>query len=198
MSGDIIWKPNEVKHKITDEHLLDIIFKVMPIYSTNDFFLKIYNLNYYSQDVTVTGLGSFLYKNSVLFKHIPHNKVESSKDIYECCRQTGHLADYDFAVVDNKHANRFYLIFLYDNDSFANYTQLPEPAALSHSQRCTLFCSLKALADEGVFVPLYSISYNKTTGGFCLFDYSGVIIDRSENAEQKQEYIDAHRDFLLI
>lgn len=60
MSSDIIWDPREVKDKITDEHLLDIIFKVMPIYSTNDFLCKIASLRSYSQDVTVTGMGSFL------------------------------------------------------------------------------------------------------------------------------------------
>lgn len=49
-----------------------------------------------------------------------------------------------------------------------------------------------------VFVPLCSVSYNKTTGGFSLFDYSGVIIDKSVDAEQKQEYIDAHKEILLL
>jgi hypothetical protein len=195
---DIIWKPLEVKHKITDPHLYDVIRQVLPIYSTSDFFVEIAGLRAYSKDVTVTGLGSFLYKNNVLFKHIPHNKVESSKDICECCRRTGHLADYGFAVVDNKHANRFYLIFLNENDTFANYTCLPDPAELRPAQRQELFASLKALADEGIFVPLHSIFYNKSTGGFSLFHYSEVIIDRSGNDQQKQEYMDLHKKILLL
>lgn len=108
------------------------------------------------------------------------------------------MADYDFAVVDNRHANRFYLIFFHENDSFANYTGLPEPAALDYSQRNALYCSLNALADVGVFVPLDAVLYNKTTGRFSLFDYSGVIIDETVDADQKQEYIDLHKKFLLI
>lgn len=196
--GDLIWNSREVKDKITDKRLLDILWEIMPIYNTSDFHEKIYGLRFYRQDITAIGMGSFWYKNSVHLMYLPRNKVESAACIYECCKQAGHLADYDFAVVNNRYANSFYLIFLYDNDSYAKYTELPSPAELSHSQRNTLFCSLKALADEGVFVPLYSIRYNKTTGGFSLFDYSSVIIDKSENAEQKQEYIDAHKRFLLI
>lgn len=195
--NDLIWNSREVKDKISDKNLMDIIWEILPIYSTTDFYQKIYNLRSFSQDITAIGMGSFWYKNSVHLQYVPRNKVENAKYIYECCHHTGHLADYDFAAVNNKHANSFYLLFLYDNDSFANYSELQNPAELSQSQRNTLFCSLKSLADEGVFVPLYSISYNKTTGEFSLFDYSDVIVDKSVDVVQKQEYIDFHKKILL-
>lgn len=196
--NDLIWNYREVKDKITDQNLMDILRIIMPIYNTSDFHKKIYGLRFSRQDITAIGMGSFWYKNSVHLMYLPRSKVESAGCIYECCKQTGHLADYDFAVVNNRYANSFYLIFLYDNDSYAKYTELPSPAELSHSQRNTLFCSLKALADEGVFVPLYSISYNKTTGGFSLFDYSSVIVDKSMDVVQKQKYIDLHKKSLLL
>lgn len=196
--SDLIWQSRDVKHNITDPHLLDVLGEVLPIYSTSDFFLKVASLGNYSRDVTVTGMGSFQYREKVLFQFIPRNKAENAKCIYERCRQAGYLADYGFAVVDNKRGNWFYLIFLSESDSFANYTHLPAPELLSQTQRNTLFCALEKLAEESIFVPLYSVSYNKTTGTFSLFDYSSVIVDSSADAGQKQEYIEAHKKYLLL
>ena len=196
--SDLIWRSLDIKHKITDAHLLDILGEVLPIYSTSDFFLKVASLGNYSRDVTVTGMGRFQYRDKVLFQYIPRNKAESAKCIYERCRQVGHLADYRFAVVDNKRGNWFYLIFLSESDSFSNYTHLPAPEALSPDQRNTLFCALEKLAQEGIFVPLYSVSYNKTAGTFSLLDYSDSIVDSSADSGQKREYIEAHKKYLLL
>lgn len=194
----IIWTPRELRQNLADQDLVNVLGKVMPIYLTSDFLVEVASLGKYSPDVTVTGMGRFLYKNRVLFQHIPHNKVEASKYIYEHCRQTGHLADYAFVAVDNRHANRFYLIFLDSDDSFANYVPLQEPASLNPSQRQILYASIETLADQGIFVPIYSISCDKRTGDFRLFDYTGIIVDQSVNAGQKQEYLDFHRKLLLL
>ena len=110
MNG-LIWNSREVKDKITDKNLMDILSEIMPIYRTSDFHEKIYGLRFCCQDITAIGMGSFWYKNTVHLQYLPRNKVESAACIYECCKQTGHLADYDFAAVNNKHANSFYLIF---------------------------------------------------------------------------------------
>ena len=196
--NDLIWNSRDVKEKIADQNLLDIVWEILPIYSTTDFYQKIYNLRSFSRDITAVGMGCFWYQDRVHLRYLPRNKVEHAKYIYECCHQTGHLADYDFAAVNNKHANSFYFIFLSDNDSFSAYSELQNPAELPQSQRSTLLCSLKALAEEGVFVPLYAISYSKTTGCFSLFDYSSVIVDKSMDAVQKKEYIDFHEKLLLL
>ena len=193
---DIIWKKSEVKEKITDPQLLEILWRVMPIYLTSDFFLEVARLGGL-QDVTVTGMGSFAYRNRVLFQFVPKTKVELTKEIYECCRKTGRLADYGFAVVDNRSANRFSLTFLSGEESFDQYLPVPEPAELSLPQREELFRSFRALAEEGIFVPLHSVSVHKTTGEFRLFDFSKIIANPSVDGKQKEEYLEFHRKILL-
>lgn len=196
--GDIVWKAREVKDKIADQQLLEILRSVMPIYLTSDFYVKIAGLGAYSPDVTVTGMGSFVYQNRVLFQFVSKTKVELTKEIYECCRKTGRLADYSFAVVDNRSANRFSLTFLSEGESFDQYAPLRESAELSLPQREELFRSLRVLAEEGIFIPLHSVSVHKTTGEFRLFDFSGVIADHSGDGKQKEEYLDFHKKILLI
>jgi hypothetical protein len=123
--------------------------------------------------------------------------VELTKEIYECCRKTGRLADYGFAVVDNRSANRFSLTFLSGEESFDRYRPMQDPAELSLPQREELFRSFRALAEEGIFVPLYSVSVHTTTGDFRLFDFSKIIANPSLDGKQKEEYLEFHRKILL-
>lgn len=195
---EIIWKAREVKDKIADPKLLELLGEVMPIYNTSEFYVKVAGLGSVFPDVKVTGMGSFQYQNRILFQYVLKRKVEATKEIYEACRKTGSLAGYDFAVVDNRYANSFYLLFLREGDSFRKYAPLPQPGQLSVSQREELYRALEALAKEGVFPPLGAISRRKADGELRLFDYSGVIVDKGANPSRKQEYLDFHRKILAL
>ena len=196
--SDIIWQPHDIEHKIDDKHLLEVVIELIITYSTGDFLRKISRLGVDDQDIAVKGIGNFIYKNNVLFNYIAINKIESSKFVYEMCNQTGHLADYRFAVVDNRMANSFCMIFLYENDSFADYIGLPDPSALNRSQRNKLFRSIRKLAEDGIALPVDSIFYDTKTGTFSLFDYSNVVTDGFQDATEKREYINAYKEFLLL
>ena len=196
--NDLIWDVRDIQNKIADENLMKILWEITPIYSTSDFYHEIISLCSSHRDMTAAGLGCFRYKNHVHFQFLPRNKTEHAAFIYDCCRQTGHLADYRFAAVANRYANSFYLIFLPAGESFDRISELPPPADLDRSHRDSLFRTLAEAAELGVFIPLHSISYNRTTGGFALYDYSRVTVDRKGTAEQKREYLDLQKKLLFL